>query len=172
MRRKIAVVIGSLALVIGIAGYAIAAGTAPKSAKACVNSHGVLSLIKNGRCAGKKRITLLAKGGPGTALGYAHITPAGTLDTSRSWNVAAGNAVSNSAGFWCFRGLRFTPHTAQLTTDYNGLLNGQIPAVELKLPADAGDCGLTSAQIEVFTGLVDPGVFTAGTNIGFYIVFY
>jgi hypothetical protein len=59
-----------------------------------------------------------------------------------------------------------------VTPDYWGGGNGQIPTVSLKLPTNSGDCGLTSSQAQVFTGLVTPGVFTTGTNFGFYVVFY
>ena len=83
---------------------------------------GVLKLATNtGACAaGQKAMTVLAKGGPGTALGYAHILPGGAFDASRSYNVKAVNVVSNRVGFTCFRGLGFTPHSAAVTLDYNG----------------------------------------------------
>ena len=47
-----------------------------------------------------------------------------------------------------------------------------MPSVSVKLPPNPSHCGLSSAQFEVFTGLVNPGVFTTGTNFGFFIVFY
>ncbi len=121
---------------------------------------------------GAHKVTLSTQGGPGMALGYAHINPNGTLDTSRSWKVKSSNVVSTNAGFWCFRGLPFQPKSGAVTPDYNGILNGQIPSVSVKLPPNPSHCGLSSAQFEVFTGLVNPGVFTTGTNFGFFIVFY
>jgi hypothetical protein len=104
-------------------------------------------------------------------LGYAHIKGDATVDSAHSTsNITTANVVY-SGGFWCFKGLPFTPHSAQLTLDYNGILNGQIPQITLILPASPSDCGLTSAQAEVFTGLVNPGVFTSGAELPFYILF-
>jgi len=104
-------------------------------------------------------------------LGYAHINSDGTVDSAHSTsNITTANVVY-SGGFWCFKGLPFTPHNAQLTLDYNGIFNGQIPQITLVFPTSPSDCGLTSAQAEVFTGLVNPGVFTSGAELGFYIVF-
>jgi hypothetical protein len=173
---KIFAAIGVLALVLASAGVAMATtrSAAPKTARACVTASHALKLVSGGRCpAGTKAISLVGTGGPGTALGYAHIKPfTGGFDSARSFNVKASNVVSTSTGFYCFKGLKFTPHNATLTLDYNGTLNGQIPTVELRLPPHPGDCGLSSAQAEVFTGLVTPGGFTAGTKIGFYVIFY
>ncbi len=176
MRRKLVVLAGVVVLVIGIVGFAAAAlpsTQAGRIAQACTNSKHVLSLIKSGSCpTGAHKVTLSTQGGPGMALGYAHIAPGGTLDKARSWRVSSSNVVA-SGGFYCFRGLPFTPRSAAVTADYNGLLNGQIPAVEIQLPPDKTDCGLSKApQFEVFTGLVNPGVFTSGADFGFYIVFF
>ena len=56
---------------------------------------------------------------------------------------------------------------AVITLDCNGLLNGQIGQASLKLPPTPRDCDLSSAQAEVFTGLVNPGGFTSGASLGF-----
>lgn len=176
MRRTLVALVSVVVIVIGIVGYAAAAlpsTQAGKIAKACTNSNHVLSLVNGGRCpTGAHKVKLSTQGGPGMALGYAHIAPNGVFDATRSWGVKSSNAVSTNTGFWCFRGLPFKPQSGAVTPDYNGLLNGQIASVEIRLPAVPGDCGLSSAQFEVFTGLVSPGSFTAGTNFGFYIVFY
>jgi hypothetical protein len=104
-------------------------------------------------------------------LGYAHLNSDATVDSAHSTsNITTANVVY-SGGFWCFKGLPFTPHSAQLTLDYNGIFNGQIPQITLILPASPSDCGLTSAQAEVFTGLVNPGVFTSGAELPFFIAF-
>jgi len=172
---KIMAAAGIGAIVLATTGVALAAASgAPKTAKACVGARSALKLEQGGRCTGgSKAITLLGKGGPGTALGYAHILPSSNqLDPSHSYNVAAANVKSTIAGFTCFKGLKFTPHFAVVTLDYNGILNGQIPQATLKLPANPSDCGLSSAQAEVFTGLVTSSSFTSGAKIGFYIVFY
>jgi hypothetical protein len=180
VKRKILIAAGVLVAIIASAGVAsaVTAVTAAPvvSGKACVTTGGVLKLATNsGGCpAGTKVINLQAKGAPGTVLGYAHIVPGNHFDIARSYNVTAANVVSTHAGFVCFKGLSFTPHNASVTLDYNGILNGQIPVVNLLVPAGslASECGLTAAQAEVFTGLVTPTTFTAGTKLGFYIIFY
>jgi hypothetical protein len=177
MKRKILIAAGVMAAMLASAGVAVAAtavASPPVTAKACVTKGGVLKLATNtGACAtGQKAMTVLAKGGPGTALGYAHILPGGAFDASRSYNVKAANVVSNRVGFTCFRGLGFTPHNAAVTLDYNGLFNGQLPQATLMMPAQPSLCGLASAQAEVFTGLVTPGTNTPGAKLGFYVVFY
>lgn len=171
---KILVATGIAAIALAASGVAMAAISASPhtTAKACVTSNGVLKLVQNGRCpSGSTAFTMLAKGGPGTALGYAHINAGNHFDARHSYNVAASNVVSTITGFYCFKGLRFTPHNAALTLDYNGIFNGQIPQTTLILPAHTVDCG-AHAQAEVFTGLVNTGVITNGAKLGFYIVFY
>ena len=177
MKKKVLIAAGVMAAMLASAGAAVAATAAtsgPVTGKACVTKGGWLKLATNtGACAaGQKAITVLAKGGPGTAQGYAHILPGGAFDASHSYNVKAANVVSNHVGFTCFRGLGFSPHNAAVTLDYNGLFNGQLPQATLMLPAQPSLCGLTSAQAEVFTGLVTPGTNTPGAKLGFYIVFY
>jgi hypothetical protein len=177
MKRKTLIAAGVMAAMLASAGVAVAATavtSAPVTAGACVTKGGVLRLAANtGACAaGQKAVSVLAKGGPGTALGYAHILPGGAFDASGSYNVKAASVVSDNAGFTCFRGLGFTPHNAAVTLDYNGIFNGQLPQATLMMPAQPSLCGLTSAQAEVFTGLVTPGTSTPGARLGFYIVFY
>jgi hypothetical protein len=179
VKRKILVTAGILAAMLTSAGVAVAATTVltpslVTSGKMCVAANGVLKLANNnGSCpAGTQAETMLAKGFPGVALGYAHITPSGAIDLAHSFNVNASNVVSNRIGFYCFKGLPFTPHNAALTMDYNGLFNGQLPNMSLMFPTQPKFCGLASAQAEVFTGLINPKVLTPGAKIGFYIVFY
>jgi hypothetical protein len=182
VKRKILVAAAILAAMLTSAGVAVAATTVVRpslvtSGRMCVASNGVLKLAaNNGSCAaGTQAETILAKGFPGVALGYAHILPGGAFDASRSFNVNASNVVSTKTGFYCFRGLSFNPHNASLTYDYNGTQNGQIPSMSLRLPATQTSdlCGLASAQAIVFTGLVNITTkFTAGAKFGFYVVFY
>jgi hypothetical protein len=178
MKKKVLIAAGVMAAMLASAGAALAAtavsAAAPVSGIACVTKSGQLRLTTNsGKCgSGQKAVTVLAKGGPGTALGYAHILQGGKFDASRSYNVKAANVVSNRAGFTCFKGLSFTPHNGAVTLDYNGLFNGQLPQATLMMPAQPTTCGLTSAQAEVFTGLVAPGTNTPGAKLGFYVVFY
>jgi hypothetical protein len=173
MKKRALIAMGVLAIAVGTAGIVLAGAAAPpKTAKACVNAHGVLKLVQDGSCGSGTRITLVGKRYQGVAKAYAHIKSDGTVDAGRSWNIASSNVVTTNDGFWCFRNLGFTPQSAQITFDYNGILNGQIPQGTVILPADASDCGLASAQLEVFTGLVDPGVFTSGEKLAFYIVIY
>lgn len=176
MKIKILAVTGIVAVLLAASSVAMAVSrsTAPHTtASACVASSGQLKLVQNGKCpSGTSPFAVLGKGGPGTALGYAHIMNGNKFDPSRSYNVAASNVVSAASGFYCFKGLKFTPRNAVITLDYNGLLNGQIGQASLKLPPTPRDCDLSSAQAEVFTGLVNPGGFTSGASLGFYIVFY
>jgi len=143
------------------------------TAKACVASNGALRLTKsNGKCpVGLKPFSALAKGGPGTALGYVHVKAGGFFDAARSYNVKASNINSSVAGFYCIKGLPFTPHSVQVTMDYNGLFNGQLPAWEVQLPPDHVTCP-SGAQVMIFTGLINPTVFTNGKKLGFFAVFY
>lgn len=176
VKMKILATAGIAALVLTASGVAMAtvSASAPHTtAKACVTSKGVLKLVQGSRCpGGTKSFSVLAQGGPGTALGYAHIKSGDVLDASRSYNVKASNVVSTGNGWVCFKGLKFTPHNIQISLDYNGILNGQIPETSVILPPVPSECGLTSAQAEIFTGLVNPTVFTKGSTFGFYIVFY
>lgn len=175
VKVKIFAATGIAATMLAASGVALAATTAARhtTAKACVNSTGSLRLTQsNGRCPrGTKSFTALAKGGPGTALGYAHIKPGGLFDASRSYNVAASNVKIPRDGFYCFSGLKFTPHNVQVTLDYNGVLNGQIPGYSVQLPTDHTTCP-GGGQVMVFTGLVNPGVITAGKKLGFFVVFH
>jgi hypothetical protein len=168
MKKKVLALVAVLALVLGVAGLAVGATVGPTTAKACVTGKGVLKLVQNGKCAGgSKKITVVGTKHQGLVRAYAHVKNDGTIDTARSWRVDPGDLVTTADGFWCFRGLGFTPKGAQVTLDYNGIFNGQIPQATVILPADPGDCGLTSAQAEIFTGLVDPGSFTSGEKLGF-----
>jgi hypothetical protein len=176
MKMKILAAAGIGVLLLATTGVAMATVSASSShttAKACVASNGDLKLVSGSKCPrGTKAFTVLSPGGPGTALGYAHIKAGDVFDAAHSYNVKASNVKSTIAGFVCFTGLKFKPRFASVTLDYNGILNGQIPQATVLLPAKPSDCGLTSAQAEVFTGLVNTGVFTSGAELGFYVVFY
>jgi hypothetical protein len=166
------VAVGVLVIVLGMAGVAIAA-TPSKTAKACVTAGGVLRLKTGPSCPGSTSgITLIGRGAIGTVRAYAHVRANGTVDASRSWNVATSNVVTLGGGFTCFRGMGFIPDGAQVTLDYHGINNGQIPQATVILPAAPADCGLSAAAAEVFTGLVNPGVFTDGAALPFYVIFY
>lgn len=173
MKKKALAVAVAVGVLLGIGGFAVGATTTPKTGRACVTSQGVLKLVQEGSCPSRTRpITLVGKAYQGLARAYAHIKPDGTLDTARSWRVDSSDVVTTFDGFWCFRGLGFTPRNVEVSLDYNGIGNGQIAQATVVLPADPADCQLSSANAEVFTGLVDPGNFTAGTKLGFYVVFY
>jgi hypothetical protein len=175
MKMKILAVTSVVAVVLAASGVAMAAGGSPArtTAKACVASGGALKLTQGTKCPrGTSPFTVLAPGGPGTALGYAHILPGYKFDASRSYNVKASNVISHRTGFLCFKGLAFKVHNAAITPDYKGVLNGQLPDYSLMLPPVGSLCGTTSPQAEVFTGLVQPGVNTPGADLGFYIIFY
>ncbi len=177
MRRFLIAAVG-LVLIAGsfTAGAMAQSASVPqakKIAKACTNGRHVLSLQVSGSCSGashKAKLPLL--GGPGTILGYAHINPDGSFDAANSWKVKASNVTSTSAGWYCFTGLKFTPHGASATIDYSGPKNGDVAVAQVVVPMTSNFCGLTSAQAMVFTGNVDPGVFTTATSFGFYVLFY
>lgn len=154
-------------------GPALSLVTKPgNTAPFTVTSNGKVTNLNADSLDGLDSSSFVQNGNRGVARAYAHILPGGTLDATRSWNVAASNVVTTSAGFYCFRNLSFTPTNGSVTIDYNGTSNGQVPTVMLKLPANPSHCGLSSAQAEVFTGAVTPGSFTAGTDVGYYVVFY
>ena len=155
----------------------MAPAAAHPTAKACVASNGALRLAKsNGKCpTGMSNFSALAKNGPGTALGYAHIQPGGGFDASHSYNVRASNINESNAGFYCFHGLSFKPHSAEVTLDYNGLFNGDVPTGTVQLPSNDVGVGRTcpaGSQVLVFTGLVSPGSNTPGKKLGFFVVFH
>ena len=182
MKMKMLVAAGTAAVVLGGAsGIAMATVMAPAAshptAKACVTSRGVLrTASSSGRCAaGTSGFTAVAKNGPGTALGYAHVLAGGGFDASHSYNIKASNINQSIAGFWCFHGLSFKPHSAEVTLDYNGIFNGNVPTATVQLPSNDVGSGRTcpaGSQVMVFTGLVSPGTNTPGKKLGFFVVFH
>ncbi len=172
MRKRILVALAVVAVAIGGAGVAIAA-TSPTTVKACANAYGNLRLY-TGSCGSNSVVRLVTSVHPGMPRAYAHVNSGGTLDTARSWNVSAANLYTTGNGSYCFKGLNFSPKHAQVSLDFWGPANGDIPVITMRIPPDANtDCGLASVpQAYVFTGLVDPGVFTDGVAFGFYIVLY
>lgn len=153
-----ATVIATVALLVAAGGGAAA------YASGLING----SQIKNHSISAKKltkaAITSLS------TLGYAHINSDGTFDAAHSWNVTAANISRPATGVYCFNGLSFTPKNVEVTGDYNGVFNGQIPSYLAEIPGKAGDCE-TTKQAMVFTGLITPGGFTPGKNIGFFVSF-
>jgi hypothetical protein len=126
VKLKILAAAGSAALVVAAASgvamaTALTSAAAHTTAKACVAPNGSVRLTQsNGHCPrGTSSFTPLAKNGPGTALGHAHILAGGALDASRSYNVKASNINESDAGFYCFKGLSFKPHSAEVTLDCN-----------------------------------------------------
>jgi hypothetical protein len=141
------------------------------NAPLAVNGKGKVANLNADRLDGLDSTKFVRNGNHGVARAYAHILPGSGFDAARSWNVSAADVVSSN-GSYCFRNLGFTPRSGAVTADYNGVLNGQVAVTELKLPAEPADCSIASADAEVFTGLVSPGVFTSGGSFGFYVVFY
>ena len=172
MRKRILVAMALFAVAMGGAGVALAA-TAPSTVKACANQYGNLRLY-NGTCGSNTVVRLVTSVHPGLPRAYAKIDNGGTLDTARSWNVSAANFYTTGNGSYCFRNLNFTPKHAQVSLEFWGPANGDLPVITMSIPPNANtDCGLASLpQIYVFTGLVDPGVFTDGVPFGFYITIY
>jgi hypothetical protein len=181
-RLTYANVMSSIAVFLVLGGAAFAATQLPKnsvgtkqlknnavnSAKVKNNSLQAVDFKVGQLPAGPKGDT--GQPGPaGTALGYAHINPNGTFDTAHSKNVSAGNMTEPFTGFYCFKGLSFTPNSAVVTEDYNGVFNGQITDTGVQIPGEAGTCGPAS-QAMIFTGLVE-GALTEGADFGFYVVF-
>ena len=155
MSRLVVALLSVLALVVGAATLAPAA-TAPSDAQ-------MKQTAQPAAAAAKART--------GKALGYAHVKPGGALDKGRSWRVRPANLVTKYDGFWCFKKLPFKPKSAVVTPDYRGLFNGDIPAMQVLMPRRTDHCP-KATQVEVFTGLVDPGSFTEGKKLGFFVVFF
>ena len=150
MKMKMLAAAGAAAVVLaGASGVALATVMAPAAAhttaKACVASNGSLRLTKsNGKCpSGTSNFSALAKNGPGTALGYAHIKSGGAIDPGHSYNVKASNINESVPGFYCFHGLSFKPHNAAVSLDYNGIFNGQLPQATVQLPSNDVGVGRT-----------------------------
>jgi hypothetical protein len=142
MRKRVFVVLAGLAVLAWAAGAAFASAS------------------------GASKFTGLPKA-------YAHIQ-GGEVNEELSWNVTDSNVYYDGNGSYCFRNLGFTPKHAQVTLDYWGPANGDIPVITQSLQiGNYTNCGLSEApQVFVFTGLIDPGVFTDGVGFGFYIVLY
>jgi hypothetical protein len=59
-----------------------------------------------------------ATGAPGTALAFARVNSDGTVDTSRSQNIAGSNVTHTTmSGIYCFDGLGFTPKNVVATAE-------------------------------------------------------
>jgi len=178
VKMKILAATGIVAVLLAASGVAMAVSrsTAPHTAaNACVTSNGQLKLVQNGKCpSGTSPFTVLGRGGPGTALGYAHIAIGGKFDPGHSFNVKASNISSPFGGIYCFKGLKFTPHNAAVTLDQADVTdNGEVQSGWVILsPPRTGLCG-PSTQAEVETAIVMSNVGeTAPTQLPFYIVFY
>ena len=146
--------------------------TSSSTAPLTVNGTGKVVNLNADQVDGLDATAFVRAGNPALALGYAHIGPGPGFPVDSAWNISAANVATTHAGFYCFHDLGFTPHSAAVTLDYFGPANGAIPVATLKLPAEPSDCDLSSAQAEVFTGVVNPGTTTAGARLGFYVVFY
>jgi hypothetical protein len=69
-------------------------------------------------------------GAPGSALAFARVNPDGSVDASRSTNIAAVNVTHPATGIYCFDGLGFapknviaTPETGARTVNVFGLID-------------------------------------------------
>lgn len=129
-------VVGYLALVIAMCGTSYAAIALPANSVGNRQlKRGVVTLSKinagtqrtlHGRTG--KRGSPGKPGLPGTALGYAHVLADGSLDTTRSRNIAGVTKPSGTFGIYCFS-LDFTPKSATATLE-----NAAIPP---NVPPDA-----------------------------------
>jgi hypothetical protein len=120
------------------------------------------------------RVDIVTTDYPGAAKAYAHVM-SGVVDSALSWNVDAGDLYYDGNGGYCFRNLDFTPRHAQVTLEYWGLFNGDVPMVSVSLPPNQNtDCGLAELpQLFLFTGLENPtSGDTDGARLNFYIVIY
>jgi hypothetical protein len=179
-----ALVVSTIALIAALGGTSYAAFTLPKNSvgtKQLKSNAVTTKKIKNGAVTGSKLnlggVTVPNAAHASTAAtadngaeGYARIKSDGTLDAANSKNVSAANVTHAGTGETCFHGLPFTIHNVQATLDYDTVLNGQIAQVTAEVPGTSF-CS-PAAQAMIFTGLVNPSVFTSGHDYGFYVVFH
>jgi hypothetical protein len=172
MHRRVLIFLAVFALLSGAAGL-VSAATAPISVGACASGSGYLRLVSNGTCGSNTPVRIPTTKHPGVAKAWAHVI-GGELDAAGSWNITTSNLYRQTDGVYCLRGLGFTPKHVQVTLDYWGPSNGQIPIASTSMSiGNYTNCGLATApQVFIFIGLIDPGVFTDGVDFGFFVTVY
>ena len=103
-----------------------------------------------------------APGADGTAVAFAHVSSAGTLDTANSENIVSADVVSPIAGVYCFT-VSFTPRNLIAT-----ITSGNAISVKASLESiePSGVCAAgTTAWVETITAVGGPKAN------GFYVVF-
>src|SRR5262249_31032256 len=100
------------------------------------------------------------------ALGFAHVLKDGTVDAANSKNVSQGNVTITSAGDpgtfeYCFHGLPFTAHVANVTAMETGGA-----AVASLTDTGARGCG-TVPGVRWALGTATPGAHQVDFNIVF-----
>jgi hypothetical protein len=104
----------------------------------------------------------------GSVLGYAHVNLDGTVDLSHSKNIAGPNVTEPKPGFFCFKNLSFTPHSATANVDWLTTHNGTTDEVGVTVgkTGAASACGASSgARMAV----VITANGSAGEQRGFYV---
>jgi hypothetical protein len=167
--------------------------------QACVNEEGGLKLLKAGKhCKGGQKTVAWnqtgpagAKGAPGasgavgvtgaqggqggqgpqgTALAYAHVTQAATLDTTNSSGVVDVRRDSSfGTGYYCLYG-NFTPHVASASIDYDeNSGNEHVSEIGFSSAGLSGcPASATGAPARVNVLVRDDAAKL--TNAGFYII--
>jgi Collagen triple helix repeat (20 copies) len=106
-----------------------------------------------------------APGAAGSALAYVFIAADGTVNASRSKNVAQANVTSPIDGFYCFNGLSFTPKSISVTPDSLTSSAADLEDAYGGLDDLPGCPGAEQAQVVVFN---DAGALT---DWAVYVVF-
>jgi hypothetical protein len=104
-------------------------------------------------------------GEAGSAVAYAYVAADGTVNLARSKNITQANVTRASAGFYCFNGLSFTPHSISVTPDSLTSSAGDLEDAYGGLDELPGCPGSEQANVVVFS---DAGAFK---DWAFYITF-
>ena len=109
-----------------------------------------------------------AAAAPGTALGYAKITAAGTVVAGTAKNITSANVTKVGTAGYCFAGMPFTPGTASANVAFSGTPPDAFAQVELR----SGDPVFLTAECSaVAQAFVFTVVGAAGKAEPFYVSF-
>ena len=173
-RPSPALILAAIALVVAMAGTAIAQDPVAKITKSKVKSISKKQADKQlkANVAGSHvntadSATNATNAESANPVAYAHFLANGTIDLDGSKGVAQANMTKGGApGRYCFKGLSFTPRAGNATVDGGGGTADQY--AQIGFPGtDSAFCAAAD-QAVVFT------YNAAGTltDAGFYVVFY
>jgi hypothetical protein len=108
---------------------------------------------------------------PGVAIAYAYVNSDGTVDETRSFNVADANVVKTTGNTYCFYSLATQPKVAVASVDYAGsgtTLTDQTIRTSVA-PQTTTDCALNSGKGTDEQAAV---IVANGKAQAFHVVFY